>query len=254
VTLPQEDISVALVEPQALIREALRLLLNADAGITVVAEASSPAEMLLALRSLAVHVVLMSVEPGGEDPFGPLGELTSLLSDRGRTLVLTGDADPRLHLQVIELGAMGVFMKDQTGDVLSKAIRKVHAGELWLDRMGMANVVSGLTGGRRDEHFEAAKVQSLTAREREVVALVADGLTNKQIAERLFISELTARNHLTSILGKLELTDRFQLAVYAFRRGLVLCPQTGAMLRMSAAMKSRPPRRSDRPASAQRKA
>jgi DNA-binding NarL/FixJ family response regulator len=145
---------------------------------------------------------------------------------------------------MIESGAMGVFMKDQTGDVLGRAIRKVHAGELWLDRTRTANVVSRLTGGRRDEEFESAKVQSLTGREREIVALVADGLTNKRIAERLFISEATARNHLTSILGKLELTDRFQLAVYAYRRGLVLCPQTGAMLRMSATMKALPAKRS----------
>ena len=243
-TTQPEGITVALVEPQALIREALTLLLNADEGITVVAEAPSLGEMLLSLRSLPVHVVLMSVEPGGEDPFGPLGELTNLLPDPGRTLVLTGDDDPGLHLQMIEFGAMGVFMKDQTGDVLGKAIRKVHAGELWLDRTRTANVISRLTGGRRDEQFESAKVQSLTAREREIVALVADGLTNKRIAERLFISEATARNHLTSILGKLELADRFQLAVYAYRRGLVLCPQTGAMLRMSATMKARPAKRS----------
>jgi DNA-binding NarL/FixJ family response regulator len=241
-----EGIPVALMEPQALIREAFRLLLRADAGITVVAEASGPNDMEHALRSLPTHVVLMFVDPGGEDPFGPLGELTSLMSDRGRTLVLTGDPDPGLHLQLIELGAMGVFMTDQTSDVLAKAIRRVHAGELWLDRTRTASVINRLTGGRRDEHLEAAKVQSLTAREREVVALVADGLTNKQLAEQLFISEATARNHLTSILAKLELADRFQLAVYAFRRGLVLCPQTGAMLRMSATMKGRPVRRSER--------
>jgi DNA-binding NarL/FixJ family response regulator len=244
VTMQPAGIAVALVEPQALIREALRLLLNADEGIRVVAEAPTLGDMLIAAPNLHVHVVLMSVEPGGEDPFGPLGELANLLPERGRTLVLTGDADPGLHLQMIEFGAMGVFMKDQSGDVLGKAIRKVHSGELWLDRTRTASVIARLTGGRRDEQLEAAKVQSLTTREREIVALVADGLTNRQIAERLFISEATARNHLTSILGKLELTDRFQLAVYAFRRGLVLCPQTGAMLRMSATMKARPARRS----------
>lgn len=253
-TTQLEGITVALVEPQILIREALRLLLNADGGIKVVADASSPGEILPALRTGRVHVVLMSVESGGEDPFGPLGELTSLLSEHRRALVLTADADPGMHLQLIELGAMGVFMKDQSSDVLGKAIRKVHAGELWLDRTRTANIINRLTGGRRDEHFEAAKVQSLTAREREVVALVADGLTNKQIAERLFISEATARNHLTSILAKLELPDRFQLAVYAFRRGLVLCPQTSAMLRMSATMKGRPVKRNDRALDAERKA
>jgi len=228
-----DGITVALVEPQALIREALRLLLNADAGLTVVAEASNLTGILDSLGTVNVHVVLMSVETG-VDPLGPLGELTNLLPETGRTLVLTGDADPGLHIQMIELGAMGVFMKDQTGDTLVRAIRKVHAGELWLDRARTADVITRLTSGRQDEQLEAAKVQSLTAREREVVSLVADGLTNRQIAERLFISQATARNHLTSILGKLELADRFQLAVYAFRRGLVLCPQTGAMLRMSA--------------------
>jgi two-component system nitrate/nitrite response regulator NarL len=247
-------ITVALVEPQLLIREALGLLLGADQGVTVVAEAPTPAELLVALRGRRVQVVLMSVEPGGEDPLGPLGDLAALLSEHGRTLVLTGDPDPGLHLQLIELGAMGVFMKDQTSDVLAKAIRKVHAGELWLDRTRTASVITRLTGGRRDEHVESAKVQSLTAREREVVALVADGMTNKQIAERLFISEATARNHLTSILAKLDLPDRFQLAVYAFRRGLVLCPQTSAMLRMSATMKGRPARRHDRPLVADHKA
>jgi DNA-binding NarL/FixJ family response regulator len=243
VTMQPDGITVALVEPQALIREALRLLLNADQGITVVAEAPSLEAMAESLRDLPVHVVLMSVEPGGDDPLGPLGELTSLLPE-GRTLVLTGDGDPGLHLQMIEFGAMGVFMKDQTGDALGKAIRKVHAGELWLDRTRTASVITLLTGGRQDEQVEAAKVQSLTAREREVVALVADGMTNRQIAERLFISEATARNHLTSILAKLDVSDRFQLAVYALRRGLVLCPQTGAMLRMAATMKARPARRS----------
>lgn len=243
-TTQPEGITVAVVEPQALIREALRLLIEADPLLTVVAEAPSLGEMLQGHQTAPAHVILLSIEPGGEDPFGPLGRLTSLHPDHGRTLVLTADDDPGLHLQMIEYGAMGVFMKDQTSDALGNAIRKVHAGELWLDRARTASVIARLTGGRRDEQFDAAKVHSLTARERDVVSLVADGLTNKQIAERLFISEATARNHLTSILAKLDLADRFQLAVYAFRRGLVLCPQTSAMLRMSATMKARPARRS----------
>lgn len=82
------------------------------------------------------------------------------------------------------------------------------------------------------------KVESLTPRERQILMLVTEGLTNREIAERLFISEATARNHLTSILDKLDVTDRFQLTVYALRHGLVLCPQTPAMLRMAAKMGS----------------
>ena len=84
-----------------------------------------------------------------------------------------------------------------------------------------------LVKGREPKDRELVKIESLTRREREIVALVTEGLRNKQIAERLFISEATVRNHLTSILDKLELGDRFDLAVYAFRRGMVSYPQPG---------------------------
>jgi DNA-binding CsgD family transcriptional regulator len=83
---------------------------------------------------------------------------------------------------------------------------------------------------------ETIKVRSLTGREREIIRLVTEGLSNTRIAARPCISAATVRNHVSSILGKLELTDRFQLAVYAVRRGLVLCPPTADMLQMSAVM------------------
>src|SRR5206468_9289203 len=88
-----------------------------------------------------------------------------------------------------------------------------------------ASLVNRLTRNRTEEDPDAAKIGSLTAREREIVTLVTEGLKNKDVAVRLSISEATARNHLTSILDKLALSNRFQLAVYAFRKGLVSYPQ-----------------------------
>jgi DNA-binding NarL/FixJ family response regulator len=153
------------------------------------------------------------------------------VTERARTLVLTSDVDVTRHARVIELGAVGVVLKTQSAQVLAKAIRSVHAGELWLDRAEAATIINRLTRKHAEDDPELLRIASLTPRENQTVALLTEGLTNKDIAARLFISEATVRNHVTSILDKLQLTDRFQLAVYAFRRGLVRCPPPLPMLR-----------------------
>ena len=99
----------------------------------------------------------------------------------------------------------------------------MHAGEIWLDRANTAEVLVRVARRRRTEDLEGAKIATLTRREHEIIALVGEGLKNRLIAVRLFISEATVRNHLTSILDKLGLSDRFELAVYAYRVGLVRC-------------------------------
>lgn len=138
---------------------------------------------------------------------------------KSRILVFTSATDAAVHTRAIELGAAGVVTKTEAATVVVRAILKVHAGELWLDRSRAAAVLSRAM--RRGKDPEALKIESLTRREREIVALVGEGLRNAAVAERLFISEATVRNHLTSILSKLELSDRFDLAVYAFRHDLV---------------------------------
>jgi DNA-binding NarL/FixJ family response regulator len=166
---------------------------------------------------------------------------TGTLSERleqsgpGKTLVLCGPDDTALQARAIELGARGVLDMNQGGDVLLEAVDRVRAGEMWLDRVQMVQVVASLVRRRTERTPEQLKVESLTTREREIVGLVAEGLTNADIAERLGISEATARNHLTSILDKLEFKNRFQLAVYALRRGLVECPPASPTMRLSQA-------------------
>jgi two-component system nitrate/nitrite response regulator NarL len=118
-------------------------------------------------------------------------------------------------------------LKEKSAEALIEAIRNVHAGEMWLD----SSMTTSLFGEifRADElrnaDPESDKIATLTGREREVVALICEGLKNKQIGERLFISEITVRHHLTSIFDKLGVTDRVGLVIYAYRRGLAKPPQ-----------------------------
>lgn len=237
---------VGIVEQHQLTREAIRALLESTGLVRTVGEAAEPAEVVPMVERTGPDAILLVMEGTGERELALLHVLPEI-AERTNPLIVTSDTDATLHAQAIELGARGVVLKDQPGSVLAKAIEKVCAGEIWLDRARTAGVLNRLTRRRIEDDPEGMKIDSLTPRERQIVALVTEGLTNKDIAERLFISEATARNHLTSILDKLDVTDRFQLTVYAFRRGLVLCPQTPAMLRVAAKMAA-PARGSELPA------
>ena len=121
---------------------------------------------------------------------------------------------------------MGLVLKEQASQVLISAIEKVYLGEAWLRRSLTAAVLSQISNGSPDWE-ESGKIESLTKRVREIVALTAQGLKRPQIAEKLFISELTVRNHLSSILSKLELADPFELVFYVYKRGLAKPPAQG---------------------------
>jgi two-component system nitrate/nitrite response regulator NarL len=198
----------------AVVRAGVKYIFASHAHLIVVGEASAAGEMLsLAARTRPDVVV---IDPDSDKlPLHAIGELNE--AGTGRLLIFTASAEARMHYRAFELGAVGVVRKDQPPETLVQAVERVHAGEIWLERIKTAELLVGLR--RRDP--DAARILSLTKREREVIALVGLGLKNPAIGERLFISEGTVRNHLTSILSKLELSDRFELAVYAFQHDLV---------------------------------
>ena len=109
----------------------------------------------------------------------------------------------------------------------------MNAGELWLARFDMAAIVSGLVRLRSEDAQEASKVATLTRREHEIISCIAEGQRNRQVGERLFISEATVRNHVSSILDKLDLSDRLELVLYAFSHGLAKSPQNSTAARPS---------------------
>ena len=216
------EISVGLVSPRALVRAAFRSLLEAR-GVSVVGEAATHAEAQALIAGERPHVVLIEFDAVSDTILPILPELLAG-SEGTRALLLTSARDARVHEAAVRYGASGLVMLDQDPETLVKALEKIHAGELWLDRTLTADVLTRLTRARTVTDPETVKIESLTRREREIVTLVGEGLKNRHIADRLFISEATVRNHLTSILDKLELDDRFELAVYSFRHGLVAYP------------------------------
>ncbi|MGA2264112.1 MAG: response regulator transcription factor, partial [Acidobacteriota bacterium] len=148
-------------------------------------------------------------------------------AEEAKVLILTGMRDPELHRRAVRLGAKGLVSKDASVDVLAKAIKKVYAGEVWLDRSMTAAVLDELSREDDSGHLgpEQTKIATLTDREREVICAVGEGLKNKQIGERLFISDVTVRHHLTSIYSKLAVSDRLELVIYAYRHDLAPIPR-----------------------------
>jgi two-component system nitrate/nitrite response regulator NarL len=214
-------IRVLLVSDMLLTRAGLRHLLEA-AGIALVGEASTCDEAVSVAKRERPEIILLDFD-SRSDTFACLADLISV-ADTGRVITLSDATRAADHATLVEMGAAGLVRKDEHPDVLIKAIRKVHSGEIWLDRASTAQALRRMVRRRRTEDMEAARIATLTKREHEIIALVGEGLKNGAIAQRLFISEATVRNHLTSILDKLGLSDRFELAVYAFRQGLVRYP------------------------------
>jgi two-component system, NarL family, nitrate/nitrite response regulator NarL len=218
-------IRILLIDDHVIFRAGLRMLIENHKGMVVVGEAGTRIDALAIAAREKPQVILLDLDMGNESGLDFLRELLDAAAG-ARVVMLTGVRDPEAHRRAVLLGAMGLVLKDKAAEVLIKAIEKVHAGEVWLDRSLTASVLSEMSQASelRRADPDAKRLSSLTHREREIVELVCEGLKNRQIADRLFISEATVRNHLTSILSKLELSDRFELALYAYRHHLAKPP------------------------------
>ena len=216
-----KPISIILIDDHPIVRSGLRMLINSQPEMRVVGEAGERAAALAVVGREQPDVILLDLDLGGASGLDLLPELLAA-ADQARIVILTGTIDAEAHARAMHLGAMGIVLKEHGLETLVKAIRKVHAGEVWLDRAMLANVFGQKFPAveTRKADPEADKIATLTKREREIISLIGEGLKNKQIADRLFISEGTVRNHLTSIFGKLEVTDRFELILYAYRHNL----------------------------------
>jgi len=222
-TPPQ--IRIMIIDDHAVIRAGLRMLIEQDQTMSVVAMAGNRADSLLLAEKEQPDIILFDLMLGDEDGLEFLPALCDI-SPNSRVLVLTGVQTTESHRIAIRRGAMGIVLKQQAADLLLKAIRKVHAGEVWIDRSMMGSVLDDVrTERQQGSNTEATKIASLTPREREVVALVSEGLKNKLIGERLYISETTVTHHLSSVFSKLEVSDRLELIIYAFRHGLAKMPK-----------------------------
>lgn len=212
-------IRIFLLGDHTVIRHALRLFIESQRHLRVIGEAPC-ADALAAVR-LRPDVLLVDCEP----TLHPSNELLPCMlavAPRLRVLVLTGEHSPDFHSDLLRAGAAGVVRKCDPPEILLKAIQKVNQGEIWLDRATVSRVLDQ-TLRPHSNHADASTEpwKCLTEREREIVSLVGEALNNKQIARRLLISHATVRHHLTSIFGKLGLSNRLELLRYALHHGLV---------------------------------
>jgi two-component system, NarL family, nitrate/nitrite response regulator NarL len=216
-------IRVLIVDDHAVVRAGLRMLIDQNPSMKVVGLAGNRSEALAVAAEEQPNIIILDIILGDEDGLTFLPDLREVAKN-SRVLVLTGLRSSESQRRAMRAGAMGIVLKEHAADVLIKAINKVHAGEVWLDRLMMGRVLQDITDEKQADP-DKEKIATLTEREREVVGLVGEGLKNKQIAERLFISETTVTHHLSSVFSKLHVSDRLELTIYAFRHGLAKIPE-----------------------------
>jgi len=214
------NIRILLVDAHTLFLAGLCCLMRDEPGLTVVGQAVNAAEAIACARTRP-DVIIIDLILGSENSLDFLADLIEA-GEGARVLVVTGVSDPQCHLRAVQLGAMGVVLKTESPGCLFKAIRKVHTGEMWLNRSMMASAMAEAfrTTAAKKPDPESAKIANLSSRERQVIVMLSQGLKNKEIANRLFISEKTVGHHLSSIFSKLDVKDRLELLVYAYRHNL----------------------------------
>jgi len=212
-----EPITVLIVDDHTVVRHGIRALLEAEEGFAVVGEAGSGGEAVLLAADLAPDVVLMDLVMPEMDGVTAT-RLVKANSPRSQVIVLTSYHDDEHIFPAIRAGALSYLLKGVGLDELTEALRKAARGEAVLHPHVAARLVQELHGASQEA---ALLYANLSEREREVLRLIAEGLGNAEIAERLIIGERTVKSHVTNILGKLHVADRTQAAIYAWREGIV---------------------------------
>jgi DNA-binding NarL/FixJ family response regulator len=211
-------ISVLIVDDQDLVREGLRMLLEAEPDMSVAGEAGNGGQALAQARRLDPDVILMDVRMPEMNGIEATTRLVQSGS-RARILMLTTFNLDEYVYHALKAGASGFLLKDTNREQLTSAVRAASAGETLLAPAITRRLIEDFCRGPAPGAAPAA--QRLSGRELDVVQLVAQGLSNTEIAARLFLSEATVKSHVARILAKLGLRDRVQVAVFAYETGIV---------------------------------
>ncbi|MFE2435765.1 response regulator [Streptomyces sp. NPDC059409] len=209
-----DAIKVLLVDDHQVVRRGLRTFLEVQDDIEVVGEAADGAEGVDRAQELKPDVILMDVKMPGMDGVDALRRLREL-DNHARVLVVTSFTEQRTVVPALRAGAAGYVYKDVDPDALAGAICSVHAGHILLQPE-----VAGALLSQEESGSGPGRAGSLTEREREVLGLIADGRSNREIARALVLSEKTVKTHVSNILMKLDLADRTQAALWAVRHGV----------------------------------
>jgi DNA-binding NarL/FixJ family response regulator len=217
---PAQPIRILLVDDQALFREGLHTLLSMQPDFDVVGEAANGQEALLQAARLAPDVILMDMRMPRQDGVSATRELRAA-QPGARVIVLTTFEDDELVFDGLRAGALGYLLKDIPSDKLFEAIRAAARGESFLQPSIAAKVVAEFSRLSTEKPKTPELIEPLSEREIEVLKLLANGASNREIAGALFITEGTVKNYITGILGKLGVRDRTQAALRSRELGLL---------------------------------
>ena len=222
-------IKIVLVADHCIFRTALRMLIERENKIKIICEVVKISEALVLIGKEKPDLILIDLSDGNR------AELFSLAAQslpKTPLLVMTSFDDPEIYQKCLRSGVNGLVLKEKGADILLKAIEKVGEGEFWFDRSIMGLTIEKLIREKQYLYENPRGVngqETITEREKQVVDLICKGLKNRNIAEKLFITETTVRHHLTSIFEKLGITSRLELVIYAFKHNLVKVPTLAEM-------------------------
>ena len=219
-------IRVLIVDAHPIVLEGLKAVLNRQSGLEVIGEAADGVEAIEKTVQLNPDIVLMDVKLPRVDGLTVLRSIQTR-APRSKVVLFAAPEHKDEFVEAMKLGCCGILLKDAAPSLIEKSIQKVHAGEIWLDSTTTAAVIRQFASpsefpaahGNGKPNRERAQ---LSQREREIIVLIAQGYKNKEIAEKMFITEQTVKNHLHNVFDKLGVSDRLELALYAIHNSLHL--------------------------------
>lgn len=214
-------IRIVVADDHPIFRDGLCRLLALEPDFEVVAQAQDGKEVLDVLQQHEPDILLLDLRMPGLDGLATLQRLQAM-KNKTKVIVLTASEDKNEFIQAMKFGTSGIVLKQTATELLIKSIRKVNEGEIWLDSHTTAAVMRQFAAApdAPPAPLQQRERPPLSQREREIVALVAQGFKNKEMAEKMFISEQTVKNHLHNIFDKLGVSDRLELALYAIHHNL----------------------------------
>jgi DNA-binding NarL/FixJ family response regulator len=213
-----DKIRVLIADDHAMVRQGLKQILELENDIVVIAQAPNGEEAIKLARNCRPDVILMDINMPGMNGLQAIKEMKADNID-SRVIVLTIHEDREYLFKTLQMGAEGYVLKDADPDVLIEAIRNVNSGQSYIQANMTKELVKEFNRVTLNEKGKSEE-NSLTARELEVLELIAEGMINKEIAKSLYISEKTVKNHVSNIFRKLNVSDRTQAAIYAFKHNM----------------------------------
>lgn len=216
--MSKKKIAVMLVDDHKLLRQGLKQILELEEDINVVSQAGDGEEAIEKAQKYNPDIILLDINMPKVNGIETLRRLKDL-GINSKIIILTIYDDREYLFETMKIGASGYVLKDSDADSLIKAIKDVNHGKTYI-QPSIASVLVEELNEKNKKDGDYAKIESLTKREYEVLTLVAEGLNNKEIASKLFISEKTVKNHVSNIFKKIKVNDRIQAAIFAFKNNI----------------------------------